>query len=154
MKNPQGIGHVQAYDVMGPTIREPHVPSLFWYGVHTVEMLYELMGRGCESVTMQTSGNEDVVVAKWKDGRLGVLRGFSTVLYAYSITAYGEKGVAHSTGEEHGYGPLVTQITKFFRTGVPPVDPKESLEVLAFMEAADLSKARGGVAVSLSEIMK
>ena len=92
LKNPEGIGHVLAFDVLGPTIREPHVPSMFNYGVHAIEMLYQLMGPGCESVSMQASGNQDVVVGKWKDGRLGVMRGFSSGLYAFSITVYGDKG--------------------------------------------------------------
>ena len=112
------------------------------------------MGPGCESVTMQTSGNEDVLVGKWKDGRLGVVRGFSSGLYAFSITVYGDKGVLHSEQKPEGYGALLVEIAKFFKTGVAPIDPNESLEVLAFMEAADLSVARGGVAVPLSEVMK
>jgi predicted dehydrogenase len=154
LKNPEGIGHILAFDVLGPTSREPHVPPLFFYGVHAIEMLYQLMGPGCESVTMQTSGNQDVVVGKWKDGRLGVMRGFSSGLKAFAITVYGDKGVLHSEQKTDTYGPLLVEIAKFFRTRVAPIDPNESLEVLAFMEAADLSKARSGVAVPLSEIMK
>jgi predicted dehydrogenase len=154
LKNPEGIGHVLAFNVMGPTHREPHVPSMFYYGIHTIEMLFQLMGPGCESVAMQTSGNQDVLVGKWKDGRLGVMRGFSDGRSLYSITAYGDKGVLHSDKNFDGYGTLLLEITKFFKTQVAPVDPHESLEVLAFMEAADLSAARGGVAVPLSEIMK
>ena len=154
LKNPEGIGQVQAFDVLGPTIREPHVPSMFNYGDHAIEMLYQLMGPGCESVTLQTSGNQDVIVAKWKDGRLGVMRGFSTGLYAFSITVYGDKGVLHSEEKPEGYGALLVEIGKFFKTHVAPVDPSESLEVVAFMEAAELSHARGGVPVQISEIMK
>ena len=154
LKNPEGIGHVLAYDVLGPTSRAPNVPSMFNYGVHAIEMLYQLMGPGCESVTMQTSANQDVVVGKWKDGRLGVMRGFSSGLYAFSITVYGDKGLLLSMNKPEGYGPLLVEIAKFFKTHVPPVDPKESLEAIAFMEAADLSVTRGGVAVPLSEIMK
>jgi predicted dehydrogenase len=154
LKNPEGIGHILSYDVLGPTIREPHEPSMFNYGVHAVEMLYQLMGPGCETVTMQTSGNEDVLVGKWKDGRLGVMRGFSSGLYAFSITVYGDKGVLHSEGKPEAYRALLVEIVKFFQTRVPPVDNNESLEALAFMEAGDLSVARGGVAVPLSEIMK
>ena len=154
LKNPEGIGHVLAYDVLGPTIREPHVPALFNYGDHAIEMLYQLMGPGCDSVTFQTSGNQDVVVGKWKDGRLGVMRGFSSGLYAFSITVYGDKGVRHSGDRPEGYGALLGQIAKFFQTHVAPIDPNESLEVIAFMEAAELSEARGGVAVPLSEIIK
>ncbi len=153
LKNPSGIGNILSYDVLGPTIREIHEPSMFNYGVHAVEMLYQLMGPGCESVTMQTSGNEDVLIGKWKDGRLGVMRGFSSGLYAFSITVYGDKGVLHSEGKPEAYRDLLVQIVKFFQTGVPPVANSESLETLAFMEAADLSVKRGGVAVPLSEIM-
>lgn len=154
LKHPEGIGNVLTYDVTGPTIREPHEPSMFNYGVHAIEMLFQLMGPGCESVTMQTSDNEDVLVGKWKDGRLGVVRGYSKVLYAFSITVYGEKGILHSEGKPEAYHELLVEIAKFFKTGVPPVDNNESLEALAFMEAGDLSVARGGVAVPLSEIMK
>ena len=154
LAHPEGIGRVVTYDVLGPTSREPHVLSLFNYGVHAVEMLYQLMGPGCEAVSMQSSGNEDVVVGKWKDGRLGVMRGFSSGLDAYSITAYGSKGVLHSGAEDEGYGGLLKQITRFFKTGVPPVDPRESLETIAFMQVADLSRVRGGAPVRLSDIMK
>jgi predicted dehydrogenase len=154
LKNPEGIGQGISYSVLGPTIREPHEPSMFNYGVHAVEMLYQLMGPGCETVSMQTSGNEDILVGKWKDGRLGVMRGFSSGLYAFSITVYGDKGVLHSEGKPEAYHELLVEIAKFFRTGVPPVDNNESLECLAFMEAGDLSVARGGVPVPLSEIMK
>ena len=154
LKNPEGIGHVLAFDVLGVSSREPHVPALFWYGVHAVEMLYQLMGPGCESVTMKVSSNQDVVVGKWKDGRLGVIRGFSSGLYAFSITVYGDKGVLHSEQKPETYRALLGEIAKFFKTRVAPIDPNESLETLAFMEAADLSVAHGGVAVSLSEITK
>jgi predicted dehydrogenase len=154
LKNPEGIGRVLAFDVLGPTSREAQEPSLFNYGDHAVETLYQLMGPGCETVSMQTSGNQDVVVGKWKDGRLGVMRGFSSGLYAFSITVYGDKGLRHSEDKPEGYGPLLTRIAQFFRTGVPPVDNLESLEVLAFMEAADVSKARDGAAVPLTEITK
>jgi len=46
------------------------------------------------------------------------------------------------------------EITKFFKTHVAPIDPSESLEVVVFMDAADLSQTRGGAALPLSEIMK
>jgi hypothetical protein len=52
------------------------------------------------------------------------------------------------------YRPLLVEIVKFFQTGVPPVPPEDTLEIMAFMEAADLSKARGGAPVSLSEVTK
>ncbi|MDQ3259027.1 MAG: gfo/Idh/MocA family oxidoreductase, partial [Acidobacteriota bacterium] len=52
-----------------------------------------------------------------------------------------------------GYRDLLVEVMKFFRTGVPPVPIEETLEIMAFMEAADLSKAKGGAPVALKELM-
>ena len=45
------------------------------------------------------------------------------------------------------------EVCKFFRTGKPPVSPKETLEIFAFMEAADESKRRGGEPVTLESVL-
>jgi hypothetical protein len=55
-------------------------------------------------------------------------------------------------GEFAGYNPLLEQIIKFFQTGVSPVKPEETLEIAAFMEAADESKVKGGIPVSMKNI--
>jgi hypothetical protein len=41
---------------------------------------------------------------------------------------------------------------KFFKTGTPPVSPDEMLEVLAFMQAADVSKSKDGAEVKLADL--
>jgi hypothetical protein len=43
---------------------------------------------------------------------------------------------------------------KFLQSGVAPVTPEETLEIFAFMEAADQSKAKGGAPVKMSELLK
>jgi hypothetical protein len=57
-----------------------------------------------------------------------------------------------SLGRSQGYKPLLIEIVKFFQTGKPPVSSKETLEILAFMEAAYESKRLGGASVSLDVI--
>jgi hypothetical protein len=52
------------------------------------------------------------------------------------------------------YRNLLVEIVKFFQTGVTPIQPEETLEMMAFMEAADLSKARGGAPVALKEVQE
>ncbi len=42
---------------------------------------------------------------------------------------------------------------KFLQTGHPPVSHAETLEMYAFMEAADESTRRGGVPVKLAEVL-
>jgi predicted dehydrogenase len=152
LKDPAGTGPILGYSVYGPAPLEPHHPDLMWYGIHAVEMLFTLMGPGCESISRTSTEGEDVVTGKWKDGRLGVMRGFRNGFYDYGITLFGEKVVLHSGPRPETYRPLLVEIAKFFRTHVAPVRPEETLEMFAFMEAADLSKARGGAAVSLREV--
>ena len=148
------VGDMVGYTVYGPSPTEPHHPDLMWYGIHGVEMLFTLMGVGCESVSRVSTANEDVVVGRWKDGRLGVMRGFRNGLSEYGITLFSDKSVLHSEPRPSVYGPLLVEIAKFFRTQVPPVHPEETLEIMAFIEAADMSKARGGASVQLSEVMR
>jgi len=56
-------------------------------------------------------------------------------------------------GTYDGYDPLLFAAVHFFRTGMAPVQPEETLEIYAFMEAADESKRRKGAEVTLKEVM-
>ena len=49
---------------------------------------------------------------------------------------------------------LLKEIVKFFKTGKAPVSPEETLEIYAFMSAADESKAKGGVPVRIAEVLE
>jgi len=144
------IGKVEYAETYGPCEIEPHHPDLFWYGVHGVESLFTVMGTGCETVQRGTTTDGKIeVVGIWSGGRKGVYRedkGFHGL-------AKGEKGEA-PIGSFNGYQPLVAEIMKFFQTGVTPVRPEETLEIFAFMEAADRSKAEGGAAIKLSDLLK
>ena len=148
-------GGIMGAFTFGPENLEPHHPDLFWYGIHTVEMLFTLMGPGCDKVTRVKTDTGDAVVGVWKDGRIGTMRGLIQGRQDYGAVVFGMKAVqATPVPMRSGYGPLLVEIVKFFQTGVPPIQPEETLEILAFMEAADLSKARGGAPVALSEITR
>src|SRR5262244_3303958 len=154
MKQNEKLGKLIGAFTYGPAPTEPHHPDLFWYGIHAVEMLYTLMGPGCESVTRVHAYGADVVVGKWKDGRVGTMRGVRDGKQDYGAVAFGAKAnLATPTSMKSDYRNLLVEVVKFFQTGAPPVPPEETLEMMAFMEAADLSKARGGGAVILKEVM-
>jgi len=152
LRNPEGLGRILGYSVYGPSPTEPHHPDLMWYCIHAVEMLYTLMGTGCESVSHMSTEEEDVAVGKWEGGRLGVMRGFRSGLYAYGITVFTDKAVLNSELQRFSYRPLLVEIAKFLRTRVPPVSADETLEIFAFMQAAEISKAEGGAEVPLRRV--
>jgi len=147
------VGEVRGCDAYGPCSLEPHHPDLFWYGIHGVEILFTIMGPGCKSVSRTSTNGTDLAVGVWKDGRIGTFRGIRDGRADMGAMVFGTKGIAPA-GPYEGYKPLVIEIAKFFKTGKPPIDIEETLEICAFMEAADESKRQGGVPVSIESVMK
>jgi hypothetical protein len=132
----------------GP-FEEHHKLDLSWYAIHPIELLFTLMGTGCEEVTRVASADSDVITCKWKDGRLGSVRAVRP--YSdYGAIVFREKAVEQSPAKSRSsYVPLVKEIVKFFQTGKPPVPNEETIEIFAFMDAAQRSKEAGGKPVKL-----
>jgi hypothetical protein len=147
--NPK-LGQLLGCAVHAPCSLEPHHPDLYWYGVHGVEMLFTAMGTGCQTVTRTQTDGFELVVGVWKDGRIGTFRGLRQGKSGYGATLFGTKSILPS-GSYPGYAPLVDQVVKFFKTGKAPVSPKETIEIFAFMSAADASKAASGAAISIAD---
>jgi len=144
------IGKVVSVETWGPCSVEPHHPELFWYGIHGLEAIYTILGLGCVSVQRGTNAEGKIeVVGLWPDGRCGVFREDKS----FHGRAKGEKGEAEA-GIFDGYTPLLAEVMKFFQTGVAPVPPEETIELFAFMEAAEASKRQGGAPVRIATILK
>ena len=152
LKGDPKIGEVVGCDAYGPCPVEEHHPDLFWYGIHGVETLYTVMGTGCVSVTRVRTDGTELVTGTWEGDRVGTFRGIRRGKADYGALVFGTKGVALAEGSG-GYEPLLVEVCKFFRTGQAPVSARETLEIFAFMEAADESKRRGGVPVTLESVM-
>jgi len=148
----QKIGKLVGCEAVGPLSQLPHHPDLFFYGIHGVEPLYAIMGTGCESVSRTDSPLSTVVVGKWNDGRIGSYRGLRKG-HSYAVTAVGEKGVVQKSGYS-GYDELVREICKFFQTKEAPFSRDQTIEIYAFMEAADDSKRSGGASIPLADVIK
>ena len=143
------IGKVLSSETTSPASLEPTHPDLFWYGIHGVESLFTVMGTGCQSVVRgKTAEGKIEVVGQWTGGRTGTYREGG----GYVGKAVGEKGES-PVGSYDGYDPLVLAIVKFFHTGIAPVTPEETLEIYAFMEAADESKRHNGASVTLESVI-
>lgn len=139
-------GPVIGVDTYGPMELQPTQPGLFWYGIHTVEMLFAALGKGCRHVRTETNDDFDVVVGVWSDGRLGTVRGnrkgnrtFGALLHRKKTTHF----VDVYADEKPYYASLLEHIMTMFKTGEPAIHPEETLEVVRFIEAANESRNSG-----------
>lgn len=150
LKQSEAVGELKGAQTWGPVDYQEETPDLFFYGVHGVEALFTLMGTGCESVSRIQGDDADVVTGVWKGGRVGTYRGIRRGKAEMGALAFGTKGIVINQKSE-GYEPMCREIGKFFKTKQAPVTAEETIEVFAFMEAADESKRLGGKAVSIGE---
>ena len=121
-----------------PGHTEPHQQlDLSWYGIHAIETLYALMGRGCQELIRFSSDNADDVTCKWNDGRIGTVR-VTRPEGAYGAVVFRANGTqdASPKAPKVDYLPLVREIARFFQTKEAPVSVEEMLEIMEFMDAA------------------
>ena len=146
MKFPDTRGAI----VWGPgPLEEHHQLDLSWYAIHSIELLFTLMGTGCEEVSRVTTENSDDIIGRWKDGRLGSVRALRPYGDVGAVVFRPEQVVQSDQSMEGGYRPLLVELVKFFQTGKPPVSAEETLEIMSFMDAAQRSKAAGGQPVRM-----
>lgn len=147
------FGKVIGADTYSPGPLSPRNPGLFHYGIHGLETLYALMGPGCNSVWAVTTNGADVIIGAWNDGRLGSLRTTRAGTHSYGFTAFCEKRVIPSTINAGViYRELLKRVVEMFKTGESPVDIRETLEIIAFIEAVMNSSKNNGVRTPLPKI--
>lgn len=141
---------IQGAITWGPgPFEKTHQLDLSWYAIHPVEALYSILGPGCEEVTRVSGETADEVTCRWKSGKVGTVRALRP--YGdYGAVVFGPKEVSQSGPKpKFSYVPMVKEIVKFFGTKQPPVPNEETLEIFAFMDAAQRSKDAGGKPMKL-----
>ncbi len=125
-------------------------PGLLNYGIHGVEVLYSLMGPGCQQVWAARTDGADHVTGLWDGGRLGTVRAIRSGSAGYGLTVYTEKQtVTTSIDASNNYRNLLREIMKMLETGTPPLAIEETIEIISFIEAAYRSSQNGGAATRL-----
>jgi len=138
-------GAVVGVDAFSPASLHPRNPGLYHYGIHGVEVVFALMGKGCREVSCVSTEGVDLVTGRWEDGRVGSMRGTRAGAHSYGFTAFCEKKVIQtSINAGYIYRELLKRMVKMFETGENPVDIQETLELIAFIEAARVSAENGG----------
>jgi hypothetical protein len=126
--------------------------DLSWYAIHSIEILFTLMGPDVQQVTRTYTPDADVITGIWKDGRIGTVRGnrpYST--FGAIVFRNNQNEPTLYSNIEPGYSPLLREIVKFMRTGVSPVPNDETLKIYEFMDAAQQSREHGGIPIAIAQ---
>lgn len=128
--------------------------DLAWYGVHGVEILYAVMGPGCQSVTRVQTDKSEQVTGTWAHGRVGTYRGIRehTHQTGFGAAIFGTQSI-QQVRLPSDYQGLLIEIAKFAKTKQLPVSEDVTIEMFAFIAAADESKRLGGVPVTLESVI-
>ncbi|GGD53564.1 dehydrogenase [Paenibacillus nasutitermitis] len=139
-------GQIIGADCYGPTPLEERMPGLFTYGIHSVEMLYAVLGPGCVEVSTRSGADYDLAVGVWRDGRIGTVRGNRKGNYRFGAVIHREKSTQYADVSAHPkpfYAGLLEQVMVMFKTGAAPLAIEESLELIRFIEASNESALTG-----------
>jgi hypothetical protein len=144
-------GAVVSCEAFGPAAILDDYPGLFWYGVHSAEVLFSFIGAGCQAVRCLRYPDTDVVIGEWQDGRVGVLRGTRVGKGQFGCVVHTDQGIYCGLAQSKPpyYYLMLQDVIRFFQTGVSPIDIEETLDIVAFLEAANASADQGGKVIAL-----
>ena len=81
-----------------------------------------------------------MVTGTWSDGRVATIRGNRGSPASYGFVGFAEKGAkAVSVTTSVIYRELLKKVIAMFTNGKPPIPRQETLELVAFIEAANRS---------------
>lgn len=148
------LGQVVAIDAYGPGELNHSMAGLFFYGVHTIEMVDALWGPGVSRVRCTTNPHRDQLDLEYYDGRAARLRMERIGAYDFGATLHGKDGIRSFKVDFDGvYDRLVEGMTKFFEGGDPPASLGRIVENIAVMEAGNRSAASGGGWVEIDTML-
>lgn len=129
-------------------------PSLFWYGIHNVEMLFSMLGAGVQEVRAISHPRMDLILGEWSDGRLGVVRGMRRGADIFGCILHGQGSMIYRMADDRPppYYLLLRKVVEFFSERISPVSAEVSFAEIAFLEAATRSIAEGGRAVRVEAL--
>lgn len=133
------IGGVRCAIAIGPN-------ELVFYGIHPCELLVTVLGPGVASVSNGGDPGCNHIVLHYPDGRTGVLVVREDIAYTFRATLLGDRGSANLVIEDSAgfYREMLVQFIGMVRTGVMPVAPAATLEIIRILDAARRARETGG----------
>ncbi len=147
------LGKLHAIDAFGPGELHESMAGLFFYGVHTIDMVDAIWGPGVKRVSAIHMSDRDLLDLEYNDGRYARLRMERKGSYDFGATVHGEKGLTQFKVDfADVYNRLVKGMVRFFAGGPAPAAMRDIVENVAVMEAGNQSMSRDGAWVDVPQI--
>ena len=131
-----------AAEVYGCQIEHDVIPGWYFYGIHSIEILFALLGPGCGPVQYVRGKAAEHTSSKWENGALGMITMTSEGKQPFGFTYHGkEDTVSTRVDTKYMYRNLLREVVTFFETGKPGVPLSETLEIIKFLDS--VNKAAG-----------
>jgi predicted dehydrogenase len=135
-------------DAHGPLSEVPTQPGLFFYGVHTVDLVVSVLGHGCNEVRAAHYDACDVVTLAWPDGRVATARLMKEPHGRFGVTLHRKGGaqfVDASAAKRAAYASMLEAILRSLPNGKSDVPEDEMLDTIKICAAANRSRETGQV---------
>lgn len=111
------------------------------YSVHQLEMIEAVMGRGAKDVIVFPANLSETAVIRYEDGRYATM--VQTANAIFSMAASDDKADWYSSNKRTNrniaigdfYIPFMKELMQFFMTGKPPIQPEDTMELIAIQQA-------------------
>lgn len=119
------------------------------YCIHQIEMIVEVMGTGVTHLMHEKSANAHHVVFKFSGGRCAAMTLGSGIDFSFFMLGGGKGRTIFKTSNK--FPNQCNMMLEFFKTGIPPVDPQETITIAHLVDLGIRSEKTPGVWVSVNK---
>ncbi len=138
----KGIGSLRSLVTAGPVDIESQYGGVFFYAVHQVDLICNLVEATPTSVSTVRQGKDGIATLTFDSGAFAVVHCLKDGWGAgFLATAYGSEKVAHATlgFDQNAYLSGIKRFCTMFETKVEPVPPATYLRPVAVLAAMQKS---------------
>jgi len=137
------IGKLLCVNTSGPVDLKSKYGGIFFYGIHQVDAIIELMGADADRVHVLTHGKNGVATILFKNGAIATMNCLKAGK-GFNYAAYGDAGEVHWTLDRDPAPYLggLKLFAKMFQTGKEPIPHRRMLAPVAVLEAMARSLKR------------
>jgi predicted dehydrogenase len=133
-------------DAHGPLSETPTQPGVFFYGVHTVDLIVSVLGHGCREVRAAHYNACDVAALSWPDGRVATARLMKEPHGNFGITLHRKGGaqfVDASAARRPAYASMLEAVLRSLPQGKGDVPEDEMLDTVRICAAINQARETG-----------